>query len=219
MNTNCLCREIILVVIMSVIIISCKKHNAPIQPESDVVVPTSRAYYSTASLLSDSVMQIVQGLFKRNNLSMANLQPYRLDQDNYGFTHICCNQIQYGLKLFFYQSNFHFKADTLTSISGDKVNGFMIDTVPRTSLTKASTLFYNAIKEDIWYSDSLNSFVNHEFSAKLGFYDLYIFVGRSEKRFVLAWELSVKNTRRYPIAYIRADTASMINYSNGVIIN
>jgi len=198
----------------------CQPFHVSESPEGGVMVSiqTKRIYHTQSQLISDSAMAIVQGLFQKNNLSLSNLQVYRLQTENLGYHHVRCYQFYQGLNIFNNEVIFHFKnRDGYSSLSGELITSVTIDTVPKISVNVAGVWFDSQIAHDSRYKDSLNSFRHQGFNAELGLYDLNSGVSNMPKNFVLAWKMNVANRRRgYPVGYVQADSLRLIYYFNGV---
>lgn len=215
-------KSLLVLTTLLVMFISCTKQNSPTQNDKEgiVAVKINRTYHSQTPLVSDSEFVIVQDLFQKNNLSLSNLQVYRLQTDNLDRHHVRCYQFYGNLEYFTNEVIFHFNnQDIYYFLSGDLITNISLDTIPKVTATDAGTLFYGEIASDSWYKDSLSSFQRQGLDAELGIYDLNAGISYTPTNFVLAWKMTVANGRDYPVGYVRADSLSLIYYFNGVIIN
>lgn len=203
----------IFVLISLLIFISCSSPT-----ESNGLFQTKRVYHTENQLISNSEMAIVQGLFQKNNLSLSNLQVYRLDlHDDYHY--VRCYQFYNNLELFTNDVVFTFNnQDILSFIGGDLITSITVDTRPKVSEKDAGTLFYGEIKNDWRFKDSLSSYGGQCFTAELGFYNLNSGMSSAQNNFVLAWKMKIANGSEYPYGYIRADSLRLIYYTNGIIL-
>ena len=185
------------------------------------IVNTTRIYPSLTPTVSDSAYTIVQSLFNKNNLSLANLKVDSLTYDQ-GY-HVFCSQYYgpnsktaYPLELYINPVIFHFSENENNyTLSGTLIDKVDIDLNPRVTIAQASNVFYDYIDADGWYSGLLNDYLNLEFNAELGIIDFYAGLNNGNHYFVLAWKLTISGSK-YPAAYIRADFLQLINYSNGI---
>jgi hypothetical protein len=200
--------------------VSCKNQITSTEDDNKVygVVNINRIYDQQKRLISDSEFVIVQSLFQKNNLSLSNLQTYRL-LTNHGWRYVRCYQYYHGLELFTNDVVIIFDSlGIYSTTSGDLISSIPIDTIPGVKMKDAGILFYDQIVSDPWYKDSLNSFRSRGFSAELGIYNLNAGTGDSQMRFVLTWKITVTNRGDYPVGYVRADSQHLIYYSNGIVI-
>lgn len=211
---------IILVLILFVLISSCRNQNSPTEFEiiGGEFIKTTIINNPQEQLISDSAFAIVKSLFQKNNLSLSNLQVYRLLILD-GFSYVRCYQFYQGYELYTNDVVFVFdKQGLFNSRSGDLVININIDTKPNLNADIAGNLFYREIENDPWYKDSVNYFLHQGFNAELGIYDLNAGSGNAQKHFVPAWKMTITdNEFPYPIAYIRADSLSLIYYTNGLV--
>jgi hypothetical protein len=207
-------------VILIIILLSCKKQSTPTETNSkgNEIIHINRLYHTHAPLISDSEFVIVQVLFQKNNLSLSNLQVYKLLTNN-SYHFVRCYQFIYGLELFTNDVVFVFDGhDNYNSLGGELITSIALDTIPMVTTNDAGTLFFNEIKSDPWYKDSLESFLNYGFNAELGIYDMNTGTSYAPLHFVLVWKLTVTNGMEYPVGFIRADSLHLIYYFNGIII-
>ena len=205
-----------------VIMTSCVTEN---ENNVDAIDTTKRVFPSLAPTVPDSEYAIVKSLFSKYHVSLSNLKVFRFSRTpNYN---IRCYQYyfdscykDFAYEIFTNDLVFSFYEDVnYFRISGVPVDKIQINLFPKVSIAEASNLFYNELKKDWWYKDSLVSYSREGFGAELGIYDLNTGFSNLQHNYVLAWRLTVNNGFKYPRGYIRADKLELINYSNGIIIN
>jgi Zn-dependent metalloprotease len=214
--SKCLCHLILINLLFS--LLNSQPSHVPGSPKGRVMAPlqTNRIYNTQDQLISDSAMAIVKDLFQKNNVSLSNLQVYRLITEPSGYYHVRCNQFFKGLKLFANEVIFHFKNRFNSSLTGELITGVTIDTVPKVSVSTAGAWFESQIAQDFQFKDSLNAFRGRGYNAELGIYELKSGVSTMPKNFVLAWKMNVAYSKGYPVGYVRADSLRLIYYDNGV---
>ena len=190
--------------------VSCKESST----ENSGLFQTTRVYRTQNHLVSPAELAIVQMLFQKNKLSLSNLQVYRLVVHK-GTYIVRCYQFYNGLELFTEDVVFSFDQQNIVySIMNDLITRMDVHWEPMVSEKDAGDLFYKEILKDYNSRNILNSGDKLVFYAQLGYYDLNV---DTSNNFILAWKLNVASSPKYPVAYIRADTLRLINYSNGII--
>lgn len=197
---------------------NCQNTQVPESSRSGAIVSvqTNRIYNTRGQIVSDSVMAIVKDLFRENHLSLSNIQVYRLNVGPSGYYHVRCYQFYQGLELFTGRVTFHFKNRLYYHLSNELITGVALDTMPKISMNTAGIWFDGQIARDPQFKDSLNAFRDHGYNAELGIWDLNSGVSNMPKNFVLAWQLTVANEKKFPIGYVRADSLRLIYYDNGI---
>ena len=209
--------KIFYIVVFLICIISCEENISPLEIDGESIT-LNRIYPTLEPEIPDSLYSIVQNLFNRNNLSLTNLKVFMFtEHDNSKY--IRCYQYYQGMEMFTNDVVFWFdKNDNYISLGGDLISQPDLSGQVNVNMNDAARIFYDNLKTDFWYKDSLSDYCSKGFTAELGIYDLNAGFSYTQKNFVYAWKIKVVGKERYPLAYIRADSLLLIYYTNGVII-
>jgi hypothetical protein len=209
--------SLLFVFITAFFLISCEENISPLEIDGESIT-LNRIYPSLDPEIPDSLYSIVQNLFNRNNLSLTNLKVFMFtEHDNSKY--IRCYQYYQSMEMFTNDVVFWFdRNDNYFSLGGDLINQPDLSGQVNVNMYDAAKIFYDNLKTDFWYKDSLSEFCSRGFTAELGIYDLNAGTSDSQKNFVYAWRIKVFGKDRFPVAYIRADSLLLIYYTNGVII-
>ena len=167
----------------------------PTGPRGEVRAVTVRIYHSTTPLVPETDMAFVQDLFKKNNLSCADLEVWLLRRDvdstgqpSPGRSFVFCNQFYRGLEISSSEVIFWFNNEGIYYyMVGELFTGITLDTIPGVSLKDAGMLFYRGIVGDRLYADSLRSFRSRGFNAELGIRDLNLGTNRAPSGIFYLW--------------------------------
>jgi hypothetical protein len=204
-------KSIAVSLLLTMIFLSCKEVTTP---SEDNTLKVNRIYSAQTPLISDSSFTIVQGLFQKNKLSLTNYRVVNLFIYFDKTKTVWCYRFCQGLDLFAHEIIwFYFDSSNVyRGLSGD-TSAINFSLAPAISMNDAAMTFYSRINSDTLYKDSVDYFRRQGINAELGIYNLNSGISYAKAHYVLTWKLNVANYWKYPEAYIRADSLSIIQYS------
>ena len=162
----------------------------------------------TNNSASNEQLQIVRGLFVKNNIPLDGLVITRIAIEN-GRTHMFATQVYETLPAFSDQLSYHFDPEGKPSISengnpyiGDKIETVNVSLKPTIS---ALTAAYKLVPK----------IPGRFLSAELGLYDLNSGVSYAPQNFALVWLIKPVGDD-YPYAYVNAADGKTIYYDDGI---
>ena len=180
------------------------------QPEVERIIPNSN------HTISSEELNTVQFLFEKNNMSLENLQCYKLT--NYTPTQrfdLYCNQFYQDLPVLTHELEYVFNWDATPGYKTNPFKGSVIPTdqnlsiEPIISMEEAARIAKSRIDED-------------EFTAILAIYDSNLFGGVQDSDYELVWLLKPtdRNTSPFIIegkfAIIDANTGKILSADDGI---
>ena len=199
----------ILILIILIQFFACEKDNVNIC--SDLIKGKPVGH-----LISDQELSVVKSLFKSNNLSLENLQVYRLQKDNQGYTHVRCNQYTNNLIVFFDEVIFHFdNQNHYYFLSGELISTINVWPYSSMGTWEVGKLFLQSIKNDHFYGNDILHYENSCFTCELGYLDLNGGTSYADHNFRLVWKITPEKSQ-YPNALIDDSERKLLYYDNGI---
>jgi hypothetical protein len=198
--------------ILSATVVSCEKGTFSKYCSYDVSGKPDQL------LVSEEKNELADSLFNTNGIDHSNFVVYQVEY--YDHTIVKCYQYVNGLQAFTEQLQFNFDGQGALSYSyGGIINEIDLTTTPVMDPNEVIRIYINIVKEDeILHGFFGRDCIPHCFDLEFGYYDENRWYSDWGPCFVTAWKITPTGIS-CPVAYIRDDTAEVLQYWDGIIID
>lgn len=177
-------------------------------PEEKFSISVKLIQTDTTHTITDEELITVKRLFEYNDISLNNLQVYRMVICTKNHFHVSCRQFYNDLPVFFEDIGFTFSPDSqLFDQPNERITELDISLIPEISE-------FDAAKNVHDHVDFLSS--AKFYFAELGIYDDYN--DSDETCYTLVWNIRTDSTSQYPFAMVDAINNKILAYDSGIRI-